>query len=180
MKLPPYGKQLQARRDRGDHPWKVYLFFTPKWFPSDYFPDGFGLMVPPADYHPGLYDFSVLAGQPTHIIAHSQGLHDLNWFQDLAQFKDPSLSRPWMRLGIEVAAYAAPLHVHLVDYEPFVSYEFGELVYMARWACRDPETQRAHMLWPAGWSDQLNYDYQTKADRVIDRCIDIENKKKSA
>lgn len=118
----------------------VYVFFTRKWIAEN---NGLGhpsIMIPPADYLPGKYDFSFLAGLGVHLVV------------------DTVSDSPFLTLGMEIAQYAAPVRVHLVRDKYTSSRDFDYLLMGAR--RREPESGK--QIWPRGWSDQLQLDYERR------------------
>lgn len=93
MKLPPYGRDLLALRDRGVCPDLVTVFYGDDCWKAWRAREARDscLCMPAADYQPGLFDWEPVAGLPTDIVLLSH---------DKAQ-----------ALAAEIAGWTAPVTV---------------------------------------------------------------------
>lgn len=143
LKLPPYAKQLREMRDKGDHPWVVVVNYSKQWVHR--YEKHPSIMVPAADYESGVYDFSVLAGLRVFLC-----LNEI-------EYKEA------MPLVVELATYCSALFIEFFyDGKLINSREASEmfLTYsLANW-------KGGERPWPAGWSNQLQHDYESRFKRL--------------
>lgn len=93
MKLPPFAKQLLSERNAGRHPERIIVLFGDDWRqrpPSS-------ICVKPVDYSPGVFDWSICAGVPVHVVEQSR--------VEVAE-------RAAFRLASEIAEHTAPVYFH--------------------------------------------------------------------
>lgn len=151
--MPPYGKLIRTRRDRGDHPTAVFVYFTQHWHKP---PDAERcnvVMVPPDEYEPGKYDFSVLAGLWVVLVTESTGLG-----------AGPIVVMPrCLQLAIEIAREAAPVYLAPELRDAFNPRELSELLLCYKEQPRPDQP----FQWPAGWSDELNEDYRQRENLLL-------------
>jgi hypothetical protein len=145
-RLPPFGRELARRRDRGDHPPRVWVIVGDDWGRRP--PDGPSLCVP-ASYQPKSYDWSVLAGLPVHLVR--RGEASFGW------------------VAGEIAVHAAPVVAHWeagLDEWPYApgAHAQEDVADMA-FALRRPVDGR--WTWPVWWSDVLDGDYQRRRQRYL-------------
>jgi len=145
-RLPPFGRELARRRDRGDHPPRVWVIVGDDWGRRPH--DGPSLCVP-ASYQPKSYEWSVLAGLPVHVVRRGEAAFE--------------------RIAGEIAVHAAPVVVHWIagvdEWPYFAGAPAQEDVSDMAFALRKPVDGR--WTWPDWWSDALDADYQRRRQRYL-------------
>lgn len=98
------------------------------------------------DYAPGVFDFRFCAGLPVFIV------------------DDPHIKHPdRCALLAELAALSPIAQLVEARGQEIISSDVSEVLFAARRS--QPDQQVA---WPAGWSDQLDHDYQQRRAKYFD------------
>jgi hypothetical protein len=135
-KLPAYGKQLLADRRAGRHPSILRVVYGDDWSVP-----GPKVCIRPADYQPGVFDFSVAAGLYVELYDQADGLCDLDVHQR------PPVFGAFYDLVRELVEAQACVEIRAAS----VTREAGELAFTLRWW--DAQARRFH--WPRWWGDEL-------------------------